>query len=188
MKSQAYSHQDLVRIAQLTSDDLARIRECRQEHTRLGFAYQLAYVRLHRRFPSQQPLEIVDEIVTYVSLQLDIPSSAITAYQEQRRTIVTHQQELRGYLGVRRFGEAEPGTLETYLFDEACRLEQTGPHLNQAKRFLDHQSILFPSEELLRRLVVKQRQLVTRFSRRFLSNRWTTQSGCHIRLCWPRPY
>ena len=53
MKSQDYSHQDLVRIAQFTPNDLARIRECRQDHTRLGFAYRLAYVRLHRRFPSQ---------------------------------------------------------------------------------------------------------------------------------------
>ena len=62
------------------------------------------------------------------------------------------------YLGVRRFGEAELGTLEAYLFDEACRLEQTGPLLNQAKRFLDEQSTLFPRDEVLRRLVVKQRQ------------------------------
>jgi predicted transcriptional regulator len=158
MKSQVYSHQDLVRIAQFTPDDLVRIRECRQDHTRLGFAYQLAYVRLYRRFPSQQPLEIDDEIVTYVSLQLDTPSSAIRTYQEQRRTIVTHQQELRGYLGVRRFGEAELDTLEAYLFDEAFRLEQTGPLLTQAKQLLQEQSILYPSDEVLRRLVVKRRQ------------------------------
>lgn len=158
MKSPTYSHQDLVRVAQFTPDDLARISECRQDHTRLGFAYQLAYVRLYRRFPSQQPLEIIDEIVTYVSLQLDIPSSAISIYQEQRRTIVIHQQELRAYLGVRRFGDVELDTLEAYLFDEACRLEQTGPLLTQAKRFLNEQSILYPSDEVLRRLVVKQRQ------------------------------
>lgn len=63
MKSRSYSRQDLVRIAQFTPDDLARIGECRQEHTCLGFAYQLAYVRLYHRFPPQQPLEIIDEIV-----------------------------------------------------------------------------------------------------------------------------
>ncbi len=158
MESHVYTHQDLVRLAQFTPDDLARIGECRQEHTRLGFAYQLAFVRLHHRFPAQQPLEIDDEIVTYVSVQLDIPASLMAAYQEQRRTVVNHQQELRIYLGVRRFGEAELGVLETYLFDEACRLEQTGPLLNQAKRFLNEQSILYPSDEVLRRLVVKQRQ------------------------------
>ncbi len=74
MKSHAYTHQDLVRLAQFTPDDLTKIRECRQKHTRLGFAYQLAFVRLHHRFPAQQPLEIDDEIVTYVSVQLDIPA------------------------------------------------------------------------------------------------------------------
>ncbi len=82
----------------------------------------------------------------------------ITAYQEQRRTIVNHQQELRLYLGVSRFSEGELGALETYLFDEACRLEQTGLLLTQAKRFLNEHSILYPSDEVLRRLVVKQRQ------------------------------
>ena len=149
MKSQSYSHQDLVRIAKFTPDDFARIRECRQDHTRLGFAYQLAFVRLYHRFPSQQPLEIDDEIVTYASVQLDIPSSRMIPYQEQRRTIINHQKELRSYLGVRRFGEAELEALEAYLFDEASRLEQTSPLLNQAKRFLDDQSILFPSGEVL---------------------------------------
>ena len=112
MKSQSYSHQDPVRNLQFTSDDLTKIRECRQDHTRLGFAYQLAFVHLYHRFPSQQPFEINDEIVTYVSVQLDISASVITAYQEQRRTIVNHQQELRTYLGVRRFGEAELDRIE----------------------------------------------------------------------------
>ena len=158
MKSYTYSHQDLVRLAQFTSDDLARIHECRQEHTRLGFAYQLAFVRLYHRFPIQQPLEMDNEIVTYVSVQLDSPVSLMATYQEQRRTIVNHQKELRVYLGVRRFGEAELDALEAYLFDEACRLEQTGPLLNQARRFLNELSILYPSDEVLRRLVVKQRQ------------------------------
>ena len=64
---------------------------------------------------------------------------------------------MRDYLGVRRFGEAELGTLEAYLFDEACRLAQTGPLLVQVKRFLKEQAILYPSDEVLRRLVVKQR-------------------------------
>ena len=32
MKSQSYSHQDLVRIAKFTQDDFARILKCRQDH------------------------------------------------------------------------------------------------------------------------------------------------------------
>lgn len=81
MKSYTYSHQDLVRLAQFTPDDLARIHACRQEHTRLGFAYQLAFVRLYHRFPIQQPLEMDNEIVTYVSVQLDSPVSLMATYQ-----------------------------------------------------------------------------------------------------------
>jgi hypothetical protein len=63
---------------------------------------------LYHRFPSQQPLEIDDEIVTYVSVQLDISSSKMIPYQEQRQTIVNHQQELRIYLDVRRFDSMYP--------------------------------------------------------------------------------
>lgn len=59
---------------------------------------------------------------------------------------------------MRRFGEPELDALEVFLFDEACRLEQTGPLLTQAKLFLNEQSILYPSDEMLRRLVVKQLQ------------------------------
>jgi hypothetical protein len=61
MNTPVSSHEELVRRVQLSPNDLEKILECRQAHTRLGFAYQLAFVRLNHRFPAQQPLEIVDE-------------------------------------------------------------------------------------------------------------------------------
>jgi hypothetical protein len=48
--------------------------------------------------------------------------------------------------------------LETFLFEEACRLEQTGPLLMQAKSFLQENNMLFPADNSLRRLIAKQRQ------------------------------
>lgn len=61
----------MMRIAKFTPIDFARICECRPDHTRLGFANQLAFVRLYQRFPSRQLLKIDDEIVTHVSIQHD---------------------------------------------------------------------------------------------------------------------
>ena len=58
-----------------------------------------------------------------------------------------------------RFGEASSNALDQYLFEEACRLEQTGPLLMQAKRFLREANILFPADDTLRRLIITQRQL-----------------------------
>ena len=49
MKSISFSHEDLVRLAQFSGDDLEQIKECRRSHTQLGFAYQLAFVRLYNR-------------------------------------------------------------------------------------------------------------------------------------------
>ena len=57
-----------------------------------------------------------------------------------------------------RFDDVSSGSLEQYLFQEACRLEQTGPLLMQAKRFLREANILFPADDTLRRLIITQRQ------------------------------
>lgn len=47
---------------------------------RHGFDKLLAFVRLTNRLPAQQPLEILDELLTYVAVQLDIPGPAIAEY------------------------------------------------------------------------------------------------------------
>jgi len=158
MNTVVFSHQELVDLAKLGPDDIEKIHERRRHHTRLGFAYQLAFVRLTNRFPAQHPLEIVDEILAYVSVQLDIPVSALETYQRKRRTIINHQQEIRSYLNLHRFGEAEAALLEGVLFEEACRLEQTGPLMVQAKAFLKTERILFPADDTLRRLIITQQQ------------------------------
>ena len=101
---------------------------------------------------------MVEEIASYVSVQLDIAPSAIQLYAQQRRTIINHQQEICDYLQLRRFGESEVAILEAFLFEEACRLEQTGPLLMRAKSFLQENSILFPADSTLRRLIAGQRQ------------------------------
>lgn len=93
-----FSRQELVDRARLSAEDLKRVQMCRYQHTRLGFAYQLGFVRLHHRLPLQEPLEMVEELLTYVSVQVNIPDSAIGRYLEQPRTIITHQQEICDYL------------------------------------------------------------------------------------------
>jgi hypothetical protein len=57
MNTLAFSYKELLRTAKLSPNDLGKILECRQAHTRLGFAYQLAFVRLNNRFPAQQQLK-----------------------------------------------------------------------------------------------------------------------------------
>ena len=61
MSAGAFPQAELVRVAKLSPIDLERTQQCRHLHTRLGFAYQLAFVRLANRFPAQEPLEMVEE-------------------------------------------------------------------------------------------------------------------------------
>ena len=158
MSTAKFSRNEIVREANFSPEDMAEIQERRQEHTRLGFAYQLAFVRLTHRFPAQQPLEIIDELLTYVGIQLDISTENIESYQQRQPTIADQRLAVLDYLGLRRFGESEIKMLEEFLFEEACRLEQTGPLLVQAKQFLKEAGILFPADDTLRRLIVRQRQ------------------------------
>lgn len=158
MSTVRFSHEEIVREAKFSTEDMAEIQKRRRDNNRLGFAYQLAFVRLAHRFPEQQPLEIVDELLTYVSIQVSIPLAVIEVYQQRQQTLAEHRSTILDYLGLRRFGESEIKMLEEFLFEEACRLEQTGPLMLQAKQFLKESGILFPADDTLRRFIVRQRQ------------------------------
>ena len=62
----------LIRELSLTQTDLAKIARCRGDPQRLGFAYQLGFVRVFQRFPVQQPLEKLAAIKTTGVLGIDL--------------------------------------------------------------------------------------------------------------------
>ena len=61
MSKSVYSHEQIIQAGQFTPEDLSEILQRRRDHTRLGFAYQMAFVRLANRFPAQQPLEVLPD-------------------------------------------------------------------------------------------------------------------------------
>ena len=64
-----YSRHQLKRAARLTAEDLVQIGRCRRPQNRLGFGYQLAFVRLLNRFP-KRPFEVVDDLVNFTAVVL----------------------------------------------------------------------------------------------------------------------
>lgn len=84
MKTTQCTHEQLVSLAKFTAEDLAEINRRRRLHNRSGFAYPLAFVRLTNRFPAQQPFEVEDGVLTFVSAQLDIPSHLIQSYAQRQ--------------------------------------------------------------------------------------------------------
>ena len=66
------SRNQLIRDLSLTRTDQMEISKRRGDPHRLGFAYQLGFVRVFQRFPVQQPLEICEELLSFVALQTGI--------------------------------------------------------------------------------------------------------------------
>ena len=62
------SRSQLIRELSLTRTDQMEISKRRGDPQRLGFAYQLGVVRVFQRFPVQQPLEICEELLSFVAL------------------------------------------------------------------------------------------------------------------------
>ena len=153
------SRRQLKRGAALSECDLAEVRKCRRPQNRLGFAYQLAFVRLLNRFPQQQPFEIVDDLVSFTAVQLGVGAGLIEFYRRRQPTISKHQRAITAYLGLREFGDAEVALLETFVFEESCRLEQTVALQARAKEFLKEHRILEPAESRILRIVGEQRKV-----------------------------
>ena len=68
MNTLGFSHEQLLKIAKLNPEDPQEIRNRHRPYNWLGLAYQPAFVRLADRFPTQQLFEVVDEILTFVSV------------------------------------------------------------------------------------------------------------------------
>ena len=84
----------------------------------------------------QQPLEINDELLSFVAVQMNIDSERISDYASWQHTVSEHQARVQQYLGLRPFDLDESNALERFAFEESCRLEQTALLLARAQEFL----------------------------------------------------
>src|SRR5450759_709751 len=121
----SFSRGQMIREAYLSEADLAEVAKCRRDHNRLGFAYQIGFVRLFSRFPAQQPLEVCDELLSFVATQLNIDVTSLEGYAARQHTVSDHQARIRDYLNLVVFDHEQAEALEHFVFEESCRLEQT---------------------------------------------------------------
>lgn len=115
----------IIQLATLSEQDRQIIQKCRGPHNRLGFAYQLMFVKIFNRFPAQTPLNIQPQILTFAVLQLGIKIDSIKNYQNRQQTISEHQRQIRDYLGLGGFDKAAIMQISQFLFVEAQRTEHT---------------------------------------------------------------
>src|SRR6266571_1159906 len=148
-----YPREIITERVMFTPADHAQIARCRGSHNRLGLAYQMGFLRLTGRFPAQQPLEMLDDLLVFVAQEVTLDPVLIQDYAQRRQTISEHQQLLALYLGFRPFGPAERDALGHFLRDEALRLESTPALVAQAEAFLRDHHILVPASSTLQRVV-----------------------------------
>ena len=148
-----YSREQIIERATFTPSDRTLISRCRGDQNRLGFAYQMAFVRLTGRFPSQQPLEICREILIFASVELDVDPEKIQSYALRQQTVSEHQEQIRQHLGLRHFGESERVWLEELVFRESIRLEQRSALIGKTQQILQQEQVLVPAAATLRRIV-----------------------------------
>lgn len=142
----------------LTDSDLKEIYNCRGKHNKLGFAYQICFVKINNYFPKQRPLEIINEILNLISLKLDIEISLIFEYQKHREHIARHQKQIKAYLKLKSFGKKESDQLCEFLFETSKQIEQSSILYLKANSYLREERILKPSDDTINRIVGTQKE------------------------------
>lgn len=153
----SFSQYSLIEYGSLAEQDFNLIRKCRGDHNKLGFAYQLIFIRLLNRVPAQSPLEIMDEIVVYASMQLSLESSAIELYCANRQKIAAHQKAIIHHLQCSTFNEYTQTLLKDFIFQQALQFEPLSLLQIKSIEFLRELKILLPADDTLLRIVKTQR-------------------------------
>ena len=152
-----YTQEQLIRVTKFSNRDLEEIKKCRRDFNQLGFAYQLAFVRLLNRLPSQEPLETQEDILVFVSIQLNTNIQCFEQYGCRQQTISEHQESIRSYLELRSFSTATT-EIKEFLFKESYHLEQTAALMACLREYLKTNHILEPAQDTMYRLIQTQRE------------------------------
>ena len=105
---------ELVRHCTLNEADIAMIRRCRGDHSRLGYALMLCYLR----YPGR-PLRINERppaaLISFVAEQIDVRPKSIDDYLISDQNRRRHAAELQDRLRLRPFGRHPASELASSL-------------------------------------------------------------------------
>ena len=158
--NQNFSQQSLIEKGTLQEEDWTLVANCRGDYNKLGFTYQLIFIRLLNILPNQSPFEIIDEIVIYAAIQLSIDNASIEKYKNNRKKIYDHQQEIIQHLNYKEFDDNAQSRLNSFILEKSLQFESVGLLQIKSVEFLQKLQILLPAPDTLLRIVKKQRFFV----------------------------
>ena len=154
---QDWTSEDLARFFLLTSEDMQEVRTCRGASNRFGFALNLLLLRL-----LYCPLPDVNlapgRIILFVAMQLNVHPEVLAEYCTRRpQTRDEHLVQIRGYLKLRSYSHEDEPHLTEYLLARALQRDDPAVLLKEAEEWLREESILFPAESTIVKIIAQVR-------------------------------
>ena len=161
---------ELVRHCTLSEADTAMIRRCRGDHSRLGYALMLCYLR----YPGR-PLRINERpsaaLISFVAEQIDVRPELIDDYLISDQNRRRHAAELQDRLRLRPFGRLPASELAGSLLPHAIESDRLALLAGLVIQECRQRGIVVPSPRSLERFCVELRHQARREIERRLYDR-----------------
>ena len=152
---------ELVRHCTLSEADTAMIRRCRGDHSRLGYALMLCYLR----YPGR-PLRINERpppaLISFVAEQIDVRPESIDDYLISGQNRRRHAAELQDRRRLRPFGRRPASELASSLLPQAMESDRLAVLAGLVIQECRQRGIVVPSPRSLERLCVDLRHQARR--------------------------
>ncbi len=193
------SEQELVRNYTLTASDLVQIQLQREEHNRLGYAVQMAYLRFPGR-PMQPGESIPYSLLAYLAAQLHLSPRVFTLYAKRDTTRREHAVRIQKYLKLRSLTVQYEHTFRKLLLPKAV---QTGSNIAVVTALLEEmraRKIIIPAmstvekvaysiqEEARRLLFAELTANITNAQRERLDQLLALRDTIQTNLVWLKNY
>jgi hypothetical protein len=159
---------ELVRHYTLSDADITMIRLCRGDHSRLGYALMLCYLRYPGRplHANEQPAAA---LVAFVASQIDVLPDAINDYLSSEQNRRRHAVELRDRLRLRPFGTRPAAELTGWLLPHAIENDRLAHLAELVMEECRQRRIIIPRPQRLERFCVEARHRARREVQRRLT-------------------
>src|SRR5277367_6706720 len=147
---------DLVRHYTLTETDLAMIRRCRGDHSRLGYALMLCYLR-HPGRPLRTNERPPAVLVLFVAEQIDVRPGGIDDYLASEENRRRHATELQDRLRLRPFGQHAAAELAEALHPQTLENDRLFHLAELVMEECRKRRIVVPPPRRLERLCIELR-------------------------------
>jgi TnpA family transposase len=165
----ATEQRGLVRYYTLSENDLALIRRCRGDHSRLGYALMLCYLRYpgrHLHANERPPAALT----SFVAEQIDVSANCIKDAFASEQTRRRHAAELQRWLRFRPFNARRGAELAKWLLPQAVENDRLSHLAELVLEECRQRRIIIPPPRSLERLCVTVRYRARRELERRLTD------------------